>query len=90
MKGTDHNLADEAVSAAEQEDLRDQHGLLALVLHHHPTILTTTELNGQMSLNVDALRFGEALRILEGAGLLRREGESVFPTIAALTFERLM
>jgi hypothetical protein len=77
----------EAVSRTEHEDRRDQHGLLELVLAHHPTILAVAELERQMSAGADG--FERALWTLTGAGLLRREGESVFPTYAALTFDRL-
>lgn len=87
MKGSDRNPADEAVSRAELEDLSAQHGLLQLVLARHPTILTAAELERRMDGDADA--FDRALWTLAGAGLLRREGESVLPTDAALTFDRL-
>lgn len=77
----------EQVSRTEREDRRDQHGLLELVLAHHPTILTADELERQMSAGADG--FERALWTLTGAGLLRRDGESVLPTFAALTFDRL-
>ncbi len=77
----------DAVSLNERDDLRDQHGLLHLVLAHHPTILTAAELERQMSASADG--FDRALWTLTGAGLLRREGETIWPTYAALTFDRL-
>jgi hypothetical protein len=77
----------DAFSRTESDDLAAQSGLMALVLSLHPTILTAAELEPQMSGGADA--FERALRDLVAAGLLRRDGESVIPTYAALTFDRL-
>jgi hypothetical protein len=77
----------DAFSLNERDDLAAQSGLMALVLSLHPTTLTAAELEPQMSADADA--FEQALWELTGAGLLRREGESVIPTYAALTFDRL-
>jgi hypothetical protein len=77
----------EQVSQAERDDLAAQSGLMALVLSLHPTTLAAAELEPQLSADADA--FSMALRDLVAAGLLRREGESVIPTYAALTFDRL-
>jgi predicted HTH transcriptional regulator len=76
-----------ALSLNERDDLNAQGGLLDLVLSHHPTSLTAEELEPQFSGGADA--FERALRDLVAAGLLRREGESVLPTYAALTFDRV-
>ncbi len=75
------------LSPNERDDLVAQGGLLALALIHHPTVLSTEELERQMGASADA--FERALWTLTGAGLLRREGDSVLPTYAALTFDRL-
>lgn len=75
------------LSSNERDDLSAQSGLLSLVLATHPTVLSAAELAGQMSASPDA--FERALWTLTGAGLLRQEGESVLPTYAALTFDRL-
>ncbi len=75
------------LSRNEAEDLSEQSGLLSLVLSHHPAILTAAELQRQMSAEADS--FEQAIWSLTGAGLLRREGESVLPTHAALSFDRL-
>jgi hypothetical protein len=75
------------LSPTQRDDRATQSGLLGLVLSNHPTILTGEELMRQMSAGSDA--FERALWTLRGAGLLREEGESVMPTYAALTFDRL-
>lgn len=77
----------DALSPNQRADLAAEASLLSLVLSTHPTVLSAEELERQMSASADA--FERALWTLTGAGLLRREGESVLPTYAALTFDRL-
>lgn len=74
-------LEDDAVQAA----------VLMQVLALHPDQLTFDELRREMTGDADqefAERdaFERAVRDLAGAGLLRREGESVLPTRAAIRF----
>lgn len=77
-------LGDDAVQAA----------VLTQVLALHPAQLAFDELRLEMAGGEDAGfeerdAFGRAVRDLAGAGLLRREGESVLPTRAALRFQEL-
>lgn len=69
-----------------REDLRTQSGVLTLVLCEHPTLLTAAEIAREVGQD-DATE--RAMRELDAVGLLRREGETVYPTRAALHFDRL-
>jgi hypothetical protein len=60
--------------------------VLALVLAEHPTLLTLGDLAMEIE---DEDGVGDAVRDLVSVGLLRREGDSVLPTRAALTFDRI-
>jgi hypothetical protein len=70
----------------ERDDLRTQSGVLSLVLREHPTLLTATEIASEVGPGDSTER---AMRDLGAVGLLRREGETVLPTRAALHFDRL-
>jgi hypothetical protein len=63
-----------------------QRAVLGLVLHHHPTILTIDDLAREIG--ADDVVEG-AVRDLTVVGLLRREGDSILATSAALHFDRL-
>lgn len=74
-------------------DAREERMVLGLILELHPDQLTNAELSQAL---VDADDdFGakdavdRALQELVGAGLLRRQVESVLPTRSALHFHRL-
>lgn len=68
------------------EDARAQRAVLSLVLHEHPSLLASDEVEREIGPG-DAV--ARALTDLTGAGLLRREGATVLPTRAALHFDRL-
>ncbi len=68
------------------EDDRAQRAVLSLVLHEHPTLLASDEVEREIGPG-DAIQ--RAMRDLTGVGLLRREGTTVLPTRAALHFDRL-
>lgn len=63
-----------------------QRAVLSLVLHEHPILLAASEVKREIGAG-DATE--RAMRDLSGAGLIRRDGETVFPTRAALHFDRL-
>lgn len=67
-------------------DARTRRAVLSLVLHEHPTLLTADEVAREVGAD-DATE--RAMRDLSAVGLLRREGETVLPTRAALHFDRL-
>lgn len=67
-------------------DDRAQRAVLSLVLHEHPALLASEEVEREIGAG-DAV--ARALQDLTGAGLLRREGATVLPTKAALHFDRL-
>lgn len=73
-------------SVTERDDEGTQRAVLALVLHEHPALLALSEVEREIDPGDSTQR---AVRDLVGAGLLRREGASVLPTLAALRFERL-
>ncbi len=68
------------------DDARAQRAVLSLVLEEHPTLLATGEIEREVGSGDETER---AMRDLNGAGLLRREGATVLPTRAALHFDRL-
>jgi len=63
-----------------------QRAVLSLVLDQHPTLLAAEEVEREIGTGDAAER---ALRDLSGAGLIRWDGKTVFPTRAALHFDRL-
>src|SRR3954452_12227114 len=63
-----------------------QRAVLSLVLHEHPTLLASDEIEREIGPGDPVER---ALRDLTGVGLIRSEGATVFPTRAALHFDRL-
>lgn len=67
-----------------QPSPRTQRAVLALALHEHPTPLTDADLAREVGPDV-----AEAVADLIAVGLLRREGEAIHPTAAALRFEEL-
>jgi hypothetical protein len=69
-----------------REDARTQQAVLSLVLYEHPTLLAAQEIEREIGAGDAAER---AMHDLAGVGLLRREGATVFPTRAALHFDRL-
>jgi len=67
-------------------DQGTQSAVMALVLAERETILTLGDLMMEIE-GEDAV--ARAVRDLTAVGLLRREGESVLPTRAAIHFDRL-
>jgi len=67
-------------------DDRAQRAVLSLVLTEHPSLLASEEIEREIGAGDSIER---AVRDLTGAGLLRQEGATVFPTRAALHFDRL-
>lgn len=74
-------------------DRRNEHGVLAHLLELHPTHLTLAELLLELGSGVDGGptrdQHERAIRDLVAAGLLRRDGDSILPTRAALRFEEI-
>jgi hypothetical protein len=68
------------------DDACAQRAVLNFVLDEHPTLLSAEEIEREMGADDGSAR---ALRDLIFAGLLRREGATVLPTRAALSFNRL-
>lgn len=73
------------------EDRRAERAVLALVLDEHPSRLTLADVRLAVEPDrSDATDAADrAVRELVVVGLLRRDGEFVVPTRAALYFERL-
>jgi hypothetical protein len=79
------------VSCAEA-DRQMQSAVMALVLLAHPAVFTLSELVHELTesdefAETDAV--GRAVRDLAGIGLLHQQGICVWPSRAALYFERL-
>ncbi len=75
-------------SPTQREDDQVEGVVLSLVLIEHPTPLTFGDLVMELDHHSeDAI--GNAVRRLVAVGLLRREGDSVLPTRAALRFNHL-
>ncbi len=74
------------VSPTEGADLRSQGAVLEFVLGQPVGLLTTRDLILELE-DPDAVE--RAVRDLTAAGLLRQEGESVLPTLAAVRFDRI-
>jgi hypothetical protein len=70
----------------EQDDLLVQNGVLSLLLQEHPTLITMREVVAEVGSKRAAK---DAVQALTAIGLLRREGESVLLTRAALHFHKL-
>jgi hypothetical protein len=70
----------------ERDDLRAEGAVLEFVLSEPPGLLTRRDLILELK-DPDAVE--RALRDLSAAGLLRQEGESVYPTLAAVRYDRL-
>jgi hypothetical protein len=79
-------MHDQGISPALLEDQRKQGAVLALVLAEHPTQLTLGDLMMEI---VDKDAVARAARDLVAVGLLRRNGDSLLPTRAALRFDWL-
>ncbi|MDX6622843.1 MAG: hypothetical protein QOE75_775 [Solirubrobacterales bacterium] len=71
----------------QDEDDKAEVAVLAVVLSEHPALMTLAEIAGEVD---DADAADRGVHRLVGVGLLRREGESVIPTRAALRFSRLV
>lgn len=71
-----------------EQDAQVQEAVLGLVLDQHPAALTAAEILRDFA-SGEADNVERAIRDLAAAGLLRREGESVLPTRAALHFASL-
>jgi hypothetical protein len=69
-----------------REDAAVQSAVLGLVLAEHPALLASDEVERELR---DGEAVERAVRDLTGAGLLRQEGATVLPTLAALHFDRL-
>jgi hypothetical protein len=70
----------------ERGDLLIQSAVLDHVLCVHPTLLSAEEIEREIDPGEPTRR---AMRDLISAGLIRREGETVLPTLAALHLRRL-
>lgn len=70
----------------ERGDLLIQSAVLDHVLCLHPTLLSVDEVEREIDPGEPTRR---AMRDLISAGLIRREGETVLPTLAALHSRRL-
>lgn len=68
------------------DDAATQRAVLSLVLDEHPALLAADEIGREIGAG-DAVE--RAMLDLSGAGLIRQDGETVFPTRAALHFDRL-
>lgn len=71
-----------------EQDAQVQEAALDVVLDQHPTALTEAEIVRDFA-SGEADNVERAIRDLVAGGLLRREGESVLPTRAALHFASL-
>ena len=80
-------MQDQGISQAMRDDLRTQAAVMALILSEHPTLLTLGDVVLEMEDEEEWVT--RAVRDLTAVGLLRREGELVLPTRAALAFDRL-
>ena len=69
-----------------ERDLRAESAVLEFVLSQPPGLLTTRDLILELR-DRDAVE--RAVRDLTATGLLRQEGESVYPTLAAVRYDRL-
>lgn len=76
----------------DARDRRTEAAVLSRVLELHPTHLTGRELSldlGGDTISAADESYERAIRDLVGAGLLRIDGESVVPTIAAVRSEEI-
>lgn len=75
------------------EDATTERLVLHLVLDHHPDQLTAPEIRRALYSEPEAFEAKDAVERavhdLVVVGLLRRQGEAVVPTVAALRFHRL-
>lgn len=76
----------------EDEDRLLEHGVLTMILSLHPEHLTTDELvlkvaGDQEPSGEESIR--QSIRNLKGSGLLRRVGDVVQPTHAAVRMDEL-
>jgi hypothetical protein len=76
------------VATTVEQDAQFQEAVLDVVLDQHPTALTEAEILRDFA-SGEADNVERAIRDLVAGGLLRREGESVLPTRAALHFHSL-
>lgn len=74
-------------SPMERDDQRTQAGVMTLIVAEHPTLLTLGDVMMEMDDPEEAV--ARAARDLLAVGLLRREGTSLLPTRAALTYDLL-
>ena len=72
-----------------EEDRKTERVALAFLLNEHPTRLTVSDLALELSGWREDDAVDRAVQELVSAGLLRREGEVIVPTRAALYFQRL-
>ncbi len=77
-----------------EEEWRQERVVLREVLEQHPALLSEVELIRAVGGNLAYARESEpwerAIRELSRQGLLRVDGETVFPTLAALCAEGLL
>jgi chromosome segregation and condensation protein ScpB len=67
-----------------QADSRTQRAVIALVLYEHPTALTANDLAREVGDDAE-----QAVAQLLADGLLRRDGEVIRATVAAISFDQL-
>jgi len=76
------------------EEWTQEREVLREVLEQHPTVLSEAELiralDGNLSDALEAEPWQRAIRELSRQGLLRVDGETVFPTLAALCAEEML
>jgi hypothetical protein len=76
------------------EEWTQEREVLREVLEQHPTVLSEAELiralGGNLADALDIEPWERAIRELGRQGLIRLDGETVFPTLAALCAEELL
>ena len=77
-----------------EEEIQHQQAVLREVLDFQPSVLTKTELirclGADMEDPLSIEPWKNAIRELHRVSLLRSEGESIYPTLAALAFADLL
>lgn len=80
----------EHIRSTAEQDAALESATLQQVLALHPTTLSLDELVRELGEEDDAEPVERAVRDLTAAGLLRRSGDLVSPTRAALRFDELL
>jgi hypothetical protein len=80
----------ENIRSTAEQDAALESAALQQVLALHPATLSLDELVRELGEEDDAEPVERAVRDLAAAGLLRRSGDMVLPTRAALRFDELL